>query len=93
MLVFIKSAKKESMPSLKKLPGSINRNNFTKALCSLGFEISKKGGKGNHYKATYISNQKSITIPSNLHKQVLYYLLKEIKKHTGVTWDDILKYL
>ena len=59
------------MPSLKKLPSNINRNKFTKALCCLGFEISKKGGKGNHYKATYISNQKCITIPSILRKQVL----------------------
>lgn len=81
------------MPSLSVLPGRVNRNKFAKALSCLGFEISKEGGKGSHYKATYISNQKSVTIPSDLHKQVLYYLLKEIESQTGVTWDDILEHL
>ncbi len=81
------------MPSLSELPSKISRDKFTKALCDLGFEISKKGGKGNHYKATYIANQKCIIIPSDLHKQVLYYLLKEIEKQTNITWSDIQKYI
>ena len=81
------------MPSLSILPSKVNRNKLTKALSCLGFEISKEGGKGSHYKATYVSNQKSVTIPSDLRKQVLYYLLKEIENQTGVTWNDILEHL
>ena len=46
------------MPSRSELPGKISRDKFAKALTRLGFEISKKGGKGNHYKATHISTQK-----------------------------------
>jgi len=77
------------MPSRSELPGKISRDKFAKALTRLGFEISKKGGKGNHYKATHISTQKMVTIPSNLDKDTLYYLLKEIEKYSKITWDDI----
>jgi predicted RNA binding protein YcfA (HicA-like mRNA interferase family) len=81
------------MPSLSELPGNINRNKFIKALERLGFEISTKGGKGSHYKATFIRTQKSITIQSTVSKNVLYYLLKEIEIISSVTWTDIKKYL
>ena len=30
-----------------------------------------------------------VTIPSNLDKDTLYYLLKEIEKYSRITWDDI----
>ena len=77
------------MPSLSGLPSKINQNKFIKALERLDFTISRKGGKGSHFKATYNSNQKSITIPEDLEKNVLYYVLKEIELYTGVTWDQI----
>lgn len=81
------------MPSRSNLPSKINRNKFTKALERLGFAISKKGGKGSHYKATCVSSQKAITIPSGLDKDVLYYLMKEIEKYSAITWEDIEKEL
>ena len=77
------------MPSLSELPSDIRIEEFTKALKRLGFEISRKGGKGSHIKATLISNQKSITIPSKLRKDVLRYVLKEIEEQTRITWNDI----
>jgi len=77
------------MPSRSELPGKINRDRFAKALERLGFEISKKGGKGSHYKATHTQTQKSVTIQSKLDKDVLYYLLQEIEKYSGITWEDI----
>ncbi|HAT73673.1 MAG TPA: hypothetical protein DCS08_01555 [Candidatus Moranbacteria bacterium] len=58
-----------------------------------GFEIDLSGGDGSHYKATWPANQKSITIQSEIRKDVLYYLLKEIEKYSGVTWEDIKKNL
>ncbi|NQU78013.1 type II toxin-antitoxin system HicA family toxin [Candidatus Falkowbacteria bacterium] len=77
------------MPSRSELPGKISRNKFTKALIRLGFVIDKKGGDGSHCKVTWSATQKSITIQSDLRKDVLYYLLKEIEEHSGVTWEDI----
>lgn len=78
------------MPSLKDLPGNLNRRKLTKALSRLGFVINQTGGKGSHYKITWPKNQKSLTIPhNNLPKQVLYYILKEIKKNSGVDWKEI----
>ena len=59
------------------------------ALERLGFEISERGGKGDHFKTTFIANQKSITIPADLRKDVLYYVLKEIEKNTNISWDEI----
>lgn len=54
----------------------------------LGFVIDETGGSGSHYKAVW-KNEKSITIPYNLPKQTLYYLLKEIEIISGITWEDI----
>lgn len=81
------------MPPLSELPGEIKRKKFTKALERLGFIINKVGGDGSHYKALWPASQKSISIPSKLRKDVLYYLLKEIETHSGITWDDIKKTL
>ncbi len=82
--------KKELMPWLN-LPGNINRRKLIKALKRLGFDISTKGGKGSHFKATWIKTQKSVTIPSNLEKNTLRYVLQQIEEYSKITWDDILK--
>jgi len=55
----------------------------------LGFEINGVGGKGDHIKITWPQTQKSITVISDLRKDVLYYLLKEIEAISGVTWEQI----
>ncbi|KKQ13952.1 MAG: hypothetical protein US30_C0007G0016 [Candidatus Moranbacteria bacterium GW2011_GWF2_36_839] len=81
------------MPSRSQLPGNIKRKKFIRALMRCGFEIDLSGGDGSHYKATWPANQKSITIQSEIRKDVLYYLLKEIEKYSGVTWEDIKKNL
>lgn len=80
------------MPSLSELPGEIKRKK-TKAFKRLGFVIDKTGGDGSHYKATWPNTQKCIPIPSDLRKDVLYYLLKEIERYSKVTWEDIKKEL
>ena len=80
------------MPSLSELPSDLSREEFVRALRRLGFVISTKGGKGSHYKATW-RNEKSITIQKNLRKDVLKYVLKEVEKSTGITWDRIKKEL
>jgi len=77
------------MPSRSQLPGNISRNKFINALIRCGFELNCSGGDGDHYKVTWPSTQKSITIHSDLRKDVLYYLLKEIEQYSGVTWDEI----
>ena len=77
------------MPSLKDLPGKIRRKKFTRALVRLGFIINRKGGDGSHFKIVWPPNQKSLTIQSDLRKDVLYYLLKEIETISGITWDQI----
>jgi len=77
------------MPSRSQLPDNLRRKKFIRALEALGFEVSTKGGKGSHCKITWTKNQKSITIPSDLKKDVLYYLLKEIKKISNIDWTDI----
>lgn len=77
------------MPSRSELPGNLNRKKLAKALIRLGFEISKKGGKGSHWKATFIKTQKCVIVPSDLSREVLYYLLKEIEDVSGVTWEEI----
>lgn len=81
------------MPSLSDLPGEIKRKKFIKALKRLGFVISKSGGDGSHYKATWPRTEKSITIQYRLRKDVLYYLLRKIEEYSGITWDDIKKEL
>lgn len=79
------------MPSLSELPGELKRKKFIRALQRLGFVIDVVGGKGSHYKATWPKTQKSVTIQSELRKDVLYYLLKEIETYSGITWEDIKK--
>ena len=81
------------MSSCSELPGEIKRKKFIRALERLGFIIDKTGGDGSHYKAIWPATQKSVTIPLDLQKDVLYYLLKEIKNYSGITWEDIKKEL
>jgi predicted RNA binding protein YcfA (HicA-like mRNA interferase family) len=81
------------MPSLSELPGEMKRRKFIKALIRLGFQIDTKGGNGSHFKATWPRTQKSITIPCDLLKQTLNYVLKEIEVYSGITWEDIKKVL
>ena len=81
------------MPSRSDLPDKLKRTKLCRALERLGFEISKRGGKGSHVKATCIQNQKCIIIPDDLRKDVLYYVLKEIEQVGGVTWEEIKRYL
>ena len=83
----------KNKPSLSELPGEIKRRKFIAALERLGFTVNKSGGDGSHYKATWPKTQKSFTIQSELRKDVLYYLLKEIEQYSGITWDDIKKEL
>jgi predicted RNA binding protein YcfA (HicA-like mRNA interferase family) len=81
------------MPSLSQLPGEIKRKKLTKALTRLGFVIDEKGGNGSHFKALWPRNQKSVTLPQDISKYTLYYLLKEIEITSGITWEDIQKEL
>ena len=81
------------MPSLSELPGSLHRKKLIKALKRLGFGIDASGGSGSHIKAECPRNGKVISIPSDLRKDVLKYLLKEIESYSGVTWNDIKKEL
>ncbi len=76
------------MPSLSEIPDGINRTKFLKALGRLGFKINTTGGKGSHVKVE-CPNGKIVTVPVNIHKQTLYYILKEIESYSGVTWDQI----
>ena len=77
------------MPSRSELPGEIKRRKFLKALMRVGFDIDVTGGSGSHYKATWPRNQKSVTIPSELRKDVLQYVLKAIEEVSGITWETI----
>lgn len=83
------------MPSLKQLPSETKQVKFVKTLNRLGFIVNTKGGDGSHIKVTWPTTQKAITIPNKLPKQVLYYLLKEIKEITNkqITWENIEKRL
>lgn len=81
------------MPSRSQLPGNIKRKKFLHALMRLGFEIDLSGGDGSHCKATWPATQKSIIIQKDLRKDVLYYLLKDIEKHSNITWEEIDKNL
>jgi len=74
---------------LFNLPGELNRKKFIKALIRLGFVINRIGGKGSHYKVIWSANNKSITIPADLRKDVLRYIIKEVENISGVTWDEI----
>lgn len=64
-----------------------------KALIRLGFEINTRGGDGSHIKIIWPKTQKSLTIPEDLRKDVLYYIVKEIEAMCEVTWDEIKKEL
>jgi predicted RNA binding protein YcfA (HicA-like mRNA interferase family) len=77
------------MPSRSELPGEIPHKKFLKALRRLGFEINTVGGKGDHVKIVWPLTQKSISVDTDLRKDVLYYLLKEIEAISGVTWEQI----
>ncbi|MDD2785367.1 MAG: type II toxin-antitoxin system HicA family toxin [Patescibacteria group bacterium] len=77
------------MPSRSELPGELPRKKFLNALSRLGFDINVVGGKGDHFKVTWPPTQKSVTIIGDLRKDVLYYLLKEIEKISGVSWEQI----
>ncbi len=81
------------MPSLSELPGEIKRRKFTKALKRLGFIIDKKGGDGSHYKIIWPANDKSVTVPVKIRKDVLFYVIKEIEEISNVNWQDIKKEL
>jgi predicted RNA binding protein YcfA (HicA-like mRNA interferase family) len=81
------------MPPRSELPGSVHRSSFLRALKRLGFEINETGGNGSHCKATWPKTQRCVTIQQRIDKDVLYYLLKEIETHSGVTWDEIKKEL
>lgn len=81
------------MPSLSQLPSDLNRKKFVRALVKVGFEISERGGDGSHYKATWPSTQKSITIQYDFRKDVLYKTIKQIKTISGITWKEIEKKL
>lgn len=83
----------ESMPPLSQLPSDLSRKKFTRALVRLGFFIDKTGGDGSHCKIIWPPTQKSITVQQDLRKDVLYYLLKEIETHSGITWEQIKKEL
>lgn len=79
------------MPPRSELPDRISRDKFIKILEKSGFEISRKGGKGSHYKATWPRTQKSITIQKDLRRDVMYYTVKQIEEITDrdVSWDRI----
>lgn len=77
------------MPSPNDLPGEIKRSKFIRALARCGFEINTVGGNGSHYKANWPRNNKSVTIPQDMPKPVLRYVLKEIESCSGVTWEQI----
>ena len=81
------------MPSHSELPGEIKRRKFIKALKRLGFIINTKGGDGSHIKAIWPSTEKSITLPSKIRKDVLYYILKEVEQYSKITWNEIKKKL
>lgn len=88
-----KRPKRNRMPSRSELPSSLKRKKLSRALMRLGFDISERGGKGSHIKATHFQSQKCVIIPEDLRRDVLYYVLKEIERVSGVTWKDIQKYI
>jgi len=77
------------MPPRSRLPGDLPRNKFLKALRRLGFLIDISGGDGSHCKVVRPETQKSVTIPLNLRKDVLYYVLNELEEKCGLTWERI----
>lgn len=78
-----------SMPTRSDLPGDLSRKKFLKALKRLGFTINRVGGKGPHVKIECPVSNKIITVPGDLRKDVLYYVLKEIERYSDITWENI----
>lgn len=81
------------MPPLSELPSDLSRDKFITALRKSGFIINSVGGKGSHIKAIWPKNNKEITIQKETRKDVLKYILKNIETISGITWDDIKKFL
>lgn len=81
------------MPSHSSLPGEIKRHKFLKACCRLGFVIDRKGGDGSHFKIVWPKNNKMVTIPEDLPKQTLRYIIEEITQISGITWKEIKREL
>lgn len=77
------------MSSPNDLPGEIKRTKFLNALKRLGFEINQVGGDGSHYKVIWPRNNKSVTVPQDLPKQTIRYVVKQIEQCSGITWQDI----
>ena len=77
------------MPSRSELSGDISRKKFLRALTRLGFTVNTVGGKGDHFKLTWPTTNKSVTVTGNLRNDVLYYLLKEIESCSSITWEQI----
>ena len=63
------------MPSHSELPGEIKRSKFLKICKRLGFVIDKKGGDGSHFEVVWPKNNKMVTVPENLPKQTLKYII------------------
>lgn len=55
----------------------------------MGFRIDKSGGNGSHCKVTWPKNEKCVIIQCNMRKDVLRYVLKQIREISGITWEDI----
>lgn len=80
------------MPAISKLR-DINRGELIRALSRLGVSVSKRGGKGDHYKVTF-KNQKSMPIDNFKCKIQLKYIVDEIEALScNITWEDIEKEL
>lgn len=77
------------MPTRNDLPGSLSRAKFLRALKRSGFVVNRIGGKGTHVKIECPSNKKIVIVPPDLRKDVLYYVMKEIEKYSGITWEEI----
>ena len=77
------------MSPLNEIPDGITRDRFLRALVRLGWEISKIGGKGSHYRATWPKSQKSMTIQYDFRKDVLRRIVKAMTAISGQTWDDV----
>ncbi len=77
------------MPSRSELPGFLNAKKFLNALFRLGFRLNKIGGKGDHVKIIWPATGKSLTFDTDLRKDVLYYVLKEIEEKFDFSWEQI----
>ncbi len=80
---------KRHMPSRSELPGCLRSGKFLGALRRLGFLVNKVGGKGDHVKIIWLATGKSLSFDTDLRRDVLYYVLKEIEEKFSISWDDI----